>query len=59
MRVELFVDGENIKLNRFVERIIGGIITGAITSLRGVGEDWNIVEIRMVREEGEKSEGNP
>jgi len=39
------VDGKEIPLNEFVERIISGTIVGAVTSLRGIKEDWKKIEI--------------
>ncbi|MBC7120627.1 MAG: hypothetical protein H5T33_03485 [Candidatus Methanosuratus sp.] len=43
------VDGKDVPLNEFVSRILAGTISGAVTSLRGVGEDWNRIEIEVRR----------
>lgn len=51
MVVELFVDGKKIGLNRFVETMLGNILVGVVSSLRGVGDDWRRVEMRFVRGE--------
>jgi hypothetical protein len=42
---KLFVDNEEIELNEFVVKILGGTIVGAVTSLRGMKKDWK--EIRL------------
>jgi len=43
------VDGEAIDLNEFVERILGGTITGAVTSLRDIKKDWKKIEILITK----------
>jgi len=45
--VKLLVDGEEIDLNKFVEKILSGAIIGAVTSLRGIKKDWKEIEIRV------------
>lgn len=47
MKVKLFVDGKEIPLNEFVNNIIGEIIVGAVKTLKGVNEDWNIINIEI------------
>jgi hypothetical protein len=47
MGLKLKIDGKEIPLNEFVERIINGTITGAISSLKGVKEDWKKIEIEI------------
>lgn len=47
MDVRLFVDGEEISLNEFVVKILGGTIVGAVSSLRGVKEDWKEIKIEI------------
>jgi hypothetical protein len=47
--VKLFVDGEEIALNEFVNRILGGVIAGAVISLRGVKEDWKKIRIEVTK----------
>ncbi|MHC1566241.1 MAG: hypothetical protein ACXQS7_02660 [Candidatus Syntropharchaeia archaeon] len=49
MKVELIVDGKRIEINNFVQRIIGGSILGAISSLHGVSENCRKVEIKIER----------
>ena len=45
MGLKLKVDGKEIPLNDFVEKILNGTITGALTSLKGIKEDWKKIEI--------------
>jgi hypothetical protein len=45
--LKLKVDGKEIPLNEFVEKIISGTVTGAVTSLRGIKEDWKKIEIEI------------
>ncbi len=47
--VEVFleVDGKNIPVNDFVRKILCGMISGSIGALRGVGDDWKSISIRL------------
>jgi hypothetical protein len=45
--LKLKVDGKEIPLNEFVEKIVSGTVTGAVTSLRGIKEDWKKIEIEI------------
>jgi hypothetical protein len=47
--VKLLVDGEEIDLNEFVVKILGGTIAGAVTSLRSIKKDWKKIEIAVTR----------
>jgi hypothetical protein len=47
--VKLFVDGKEVELNEFVVKIFGGIIDGAVTSLRGIEKDWKKIEISVTK----------
>ncbi|MGA3111493.1 MAG: hypothetical protein ABSE15_05595 [Candidatus Bathyarchaeia archaeon] len=47
MSIKLKVDGKEVPLNEFVEKILGGTITGAVTSLRGIKDDWEKIEIEI------------
>ena len=49
MGLRLVIDGEEIPLNEFVEKILNGTIVGAVTSLRGIKEDWKKIEIEISR----------
>lgn len=45
MNVKLFVDEKEIALNEFVKKVLSGMVTGAVMSLKGMKEDWK--EIRL------------
>ena len=47
MTLKLKVDGKEIPLNEFVEKFVSGSITGAITSLKGINENWKKIEIEI------------
>jgi len=47
--VRLLVDSEEISLNKFVVKILGGTIVGAVSALRGVREDWREIKIEVRR----------
>ena len=49
MEARLLVDGEEIDLNEFVEKILAGTIAGAVTSLRGIKKDWKKIEIAVTK----------
>ena len=45
--MKLKVDGKEIPLNEFVDKFVSGSITGAITSLKGINENWEKIEIEI------------
>ncbi len=45
MGLKLKVDGKDIPLNEFVEKMLGGAVVGAVTSLKGIKEEWKKIEI--------------
>jgi hypothetical protein len=47
--VKLLIDGEEIDLNEFVTKILGGTVVGAVTSLRGIKKDWKKIEIKITK----------
>ncbi len=47
MSLKLKVDGKEIPLNEFVGRMMSGTIIGAVTSLKGIKEDWKKIEIEI------------
>jgi hypothetical protein len=47
LKVNLFVDGEKIDLNEFVEEILSGTLEGAISSLRGIKKDWKTINLSL------------
>jgi hypothetical protein len=49
MEIELIVDGKDITINNFVQRIIAGVVAGAIEPLSGVEKDWTDIELTIKR----------
>ena len=47
MGMKLLVDGKEVPLNEFVEKILNGTKVGAVTSLRGIKEGWKKIEIEI------------
>ncbi len=47
MSLKLKVDGKEVPLNEFVEKIMQGTVVGAVTALRGIKEDWKKIEIEI------------
>jgi len=47
--VKLLVDGEEIDLSEFVVKILSGALVGAVTSLRGIKEDWKEIELKVTK----------
>ncbi|MCJ7763088.1 hypothetical protein MUP38_06525 [Candidatus Bathyarchaeota archaeon] len=47
MGMKLKVDGKEIPLNEFVERILSGTMVGAVTSLKGIKENWKKIEVEI------------
>jgi hypothetical protein len=47
LTIKLKVDGQEIPLNEFVEKILSGTVTGAVTTLRGIDGDWKKIEIEI------------
>ncbi|MBS7632258.1 hypothetical protein KEJ15_01355 [Candidatus Bathyarchaeota archaeon] len=49
LEAKLVVDGEEVALNEFVNKILSGTIVGAVTSLRGIKKEWKEIEIKIKR----------
>lgn len=49
MDAKLYVNGKEVELNEFVNKILSGTIAGAVTSLRGIERDWKTIEIKVTR----------
>jgi hypothetical protein len=49
MNARLVVDGQEVNLNEFVERILSGMVVGAVTSLRGIKKDWTKIEVEVTK----------
>jgi hypothetical protein len=49
LKVEIYVDKEEIGTNEFVQNVMGRAVAGAVSALRGVKEDWDEIELRVKR----------
>ena len=49
MELKLVIDGKEIPLNEFVNKILAGTMVGAVTSLRGIREDWKKIEVEITK----------
>ena len=49
MEMKLVIDGKEIPLNEFVNKILTGTIVGAVTSLRGIREDWKKIAVEITK----------
>ncbi len=49
MAIKLIVDGKEIPLNDFVGKLLNGTIVGAVTSLKGIKDDWKTIEVKIVK----------
>ena len=47
MGMKLKVDGKEIPLNEFAEKILNGTVVGAVTSLKGIKENWKKIEVEI------------
>lgn len=47
MKVEMMVDGKVIPLNDFTQEIVGNVAVAMAESLRGVGQDWREIKIKL------------
>jgi len=45
LTTKLLVDNKEIGLNEFVEKFFSAVLAGAVSSLRGVNEEWTKIEI--------------
>jgi hypothetical protein len=49
LNAKLQVDGEEVDLNEFVEKILSGTLVGAVTSLRSVKKDWKKIVLVVTK----------
>jgi len=47
MGLKLKVDGKEIPLNDFVEKLLVGTVVGGVTSLKGIKEEWKKIEVTI------------
>ena len=49
MEIDLTIDGEDIPMNSFVQKIIAGVVAGAAESLNDVEKDWKNLQLIIKR----------
>jgi hypothetical protein len=49
MGLKLVVDGKEIPLNDFVARFIQGTVVGGVSSLKGISDNWEKIEIEVTK----------
>jgi hypothetical protein len=49
LEIKLVVDGKEIVLNEFVNKILSGTVVGAVTSLRDISASWKNIEIKVTK----------
>ena len=49
MELEIIIDGKSIPMNNFVQKIITKVVTGAVESLDGVGENWKDIRLTITK----------
>jgi hypothetical protein len=49
VELKIVVDEEEIEANEFVQTVIGKVIAGAVSALKGVKEDWEQIEVTVKR----------
>lgn len=47
MEVELKVNGESVPLNEYVVKVFSRVVEALVSTLHGIPEDWDDVEIRV------------
>lgn len=47
MEVKLCIDDENIDLNSFVEKMLAGMVVGAVSSLKGYEGGWKMIGLEV------------
>lgn len=47
MEVELTVDGNDIEINHFVQKILGAMASSSVETLHGVDENWKNLTIKL------------
>lgn len=50
MGIKLLVDGQQIPLNEFAEKVLSGMIVGAVSPLKGIRKDWKKIEIEVTKQ---------
>jgi len=45
LSTNLKVNGKEIEINEFVQKILAGTVVGAVLTLNGIAADWKEIEI--------------
>ncbi|MDI9395224.1 MAG: hypothetical protein QM426_07335 [Euryarchaeota archaeon] len=51
MKIKLLVDGRNIPMNEFVQKIVGNVIKAMVESLHTINSDWKEIYIHIEQDE--------
>jgi hypothetical protein len=49
LNCKLKVDGKEVPINDFVERILAQTLVGAVSSLKGINGDWKKIDLEIKR----------
>jgi hypothetical protein len=49
LETKLIVDGKEIVLNEFVNKMLSGTVVGAVNSLRDINVGWKKIEIKVTK----------
>ncbi|MGB3907146.1 MAG: hypothetical protein WBL02_01795 [Methanomethylovorans sp.] len=49
MEVKLTIDGKDIEINNFVQKVLAGAVVGAVGTLKGVEEDCEEILLKIKR----------
>ena len=47
--VRLLIDGKEIPMNPYVQKVFGGIFKALISTLKGIDENWSHAEVILDR----------
>jgi hypothetical protein len=49
VELEMIIDGKDIPINDFVQKIIASIVSGAAECLNGVEDNWTEINLTITR----------
>ncbi len=49
MKVELTVDGKDVEINDFVQRVLGSVVASSAETLHGIDSDWKNISVDLKR----------
>ncbi len=47
--VKLVIDGKEVPMNPYVQKVFGAVVKGLISTLKGVDENWSHAELILDR----------